>query len=111
MSQAALGEAIDVTLQQIRKFETGASCVGADCLFAFAELFEVPISRFFQGLPSGGARAEAAGSQVRDLAEFVRSREGVALLSAYGAIDDPRKRSELLELVKTLADASQNHHN
>jgi transcriptional regulator with XRE-family HTH domain len=51
--QEALGEALGVTFQQIQKYEKGANRISAGRLFEIANLFDVEISYFFEGLARG----------------------------------------------------------
>lgn len=50
MSQKELGAKVDLTFQQIQKYESGANRIGAGRLFDFATILEVPIEYFFQGV-------------------------------------------------------------
>ena len=47
MSQAALGDALGVSFQQIQKYEKGANRISAGCLFELAEFLEKPLQWFF----------------------------------------------------------------
>jgi transcriptional regulator with XRE-family HTH domain len=56
MVQEALGEALGVTFQQVQKYEKGTNRISAGRLFEIANLFEVEVSYFFEGLPRGSRR-------------------------------------------------------
>ena len=47
MSQSALGKLLGVTFQQVQKYEKGVNRIGAGRLQSLAEIFDVPISAFF----------------------------------------------------------------
>ena len=68
MSQTALGEALGVTFQQIQKYERGHNRVGAGALYKMADALKVPISYFFDGLPTLANSDDAAS---RRAIEFV----------------------------------------
>src|SRR5271168_2400962 len=53
MSQGKLGDALDVTFQQVQKYEKGANRIGASRLQQLARVLDVPPSYFFEGAPSG----------------------------------------------------------
>ena len=53
MSQGKLGEALDVTFQQVQKYEKGANRIGASRLQQLARVLEVPPAFFFDGAPLG----------------------------------------------------------
>src|SRR6202521_1171939 len=52
MSQEKLGDALDLTFQQVQKYEKGANRIGASRLQQIAHILQVPVSFFFDGLPS-----------------------------------------------------------
>lgn len=60
MPQVALGEALGVTFQQIQKYERGTNRLSAGRLFEIANLFEVDVSYFFEGLPRSSKRGKRA---------------------------------------------------
>ena len=57
ITQAALGEFLDVTFQQVQKYENGANRVGASRLYQIANALEVPISEFFAGAAEAGRKS------------------------------------------------------
>lgn len=48
LSQTQLGEAINVSFQQIQKYERGTNRVGPRHLTKLTKLFEVPVSAFYR---------------------------------------------------------------
>ena len=48
ISQQALASIIDVSTQQIQKYEKGTNRISSGKLFAFAQCFKVPITYFFE---------------------------------------------------------------
>lgn len=73
MTQAALGEAIGLTFQQVQKYERGINRVSASILYRIAGTLDVPISFFFEDLASGPPD-EGTACQRRDL-DLLRSFE------------------------------------
>ena len=51
MSQEVLGRALGVRFQQFQKYEKGSNRLSAGRLFEIANLFDVEVSYFFEGLP------------------------------------------------------------
>jgi transcriptional regulator with XRE-family HTH domain len=103
LSQEALGQKVDVSFQQIQKYERGANRVGASRLFEFSQVLQVPVESFFNGLPSEGESDGEARAAVHQLASFAKSREGGELMAAFAGIKDQRARRQILQLIKTLA--------
>jgi transcriptional regulator with XRE-family HTH domain len=50
LSQTAVGEAVDVSFQQIQKYENGSNRVSASRLYIIAHVLGVEISYFFEGI-------------------------------------------------------------
>lgn len=100
-SQEALGDAIDVSFQQIQKYERGANRVGASRLLQFANVFGVPVDRFFEGLPSMRTDDDA-GDQVDELIAFAKSKDGRELLGAFERIGDRAARTQVIRLIRTM---------
>ncbi len=101
MSQERLGESLGITFQQVQKYEKGANRVGASRLQHIAEVLNVPIPFFFEGVP--GATTEQPELTGDAASEFMGSRECVALATAFSAIEDKRVRQSILSLVQSLA--------
>jgi transcriptional regulator with XRE-family HTH domain len=122
MSQEKLGDALNLTFQQIQKYERGTNRVGASRLYDLCRVFDVTADFFFEGLPNfepaahagvGGApawyesgAAFAEKQQPFGTDEPPANRETAELVRAYGRIADPRVRARILDLVKSLSMAS-----
>ncbi len=112
--QEKIGDAVGLTFQQIQKYERGANRIGASRLFQLSRILDVPISFFFEDMPSGLKTAEgqvAVGLRERDQKTLepdpLARRETLELVRAYYRIADPRVRKRLFELTKSLANASK----
>jgi transcriptional regulator with XRE-family HTH domain len=107
MSQEKLGDAVDLTFQQIQKYEKGANRIGASRLFQFSRILEVPPSFFFDDMPEqlAGAPKEARAEAVADglRQDPLAKRETLELVRAYYKIAEPSVRKRLFELVKAIA--------
>ena len=49
MSQTNLGEKLEITFQQIQKYEKGTNRIAASTLYELAKIFGVSVEAFFQG--------------------------------------------------------------
>ena len=105
MSQGKLGEALDVTFQQVQKYEKGANRIGASRLQQLARVLDVPPSYFFEGAPTSDGLAsgfaEPDGNSY--VVDFLSTNEGLQLNRAFAAIKDPKVRKKILDLVQSLA--------
>ncbi len=100
ISQAAFGDALGVTFQQVQKYEKGTNRVSASRLSQVSRILDQPVSYFF-----GSGQSEHTGNQETDeVAQFVGSSEGLSLNRHYARISDTRVRRKFLALVISLAD-------
>ena len=102
MTQETLADLIDVTFQQVQKYERGSNRISASKLFAIAEALEVPISYFFEGLDETGQASPAEGSE-HNIQSFLRTSEGLELARLFPRIDRGPLRRRILELVRAAA--------
>jgi transcriptional regulator with XRE-family HTH domain len=100
MNQETLANGLDLTFQQVQKYEGGANRVSASRLAATAEILGVPISYFFDDLPAANIEVSAEDQALRE--RFERP-ETIELVRLYYAISDPTVRHQFLEMVKSIA--------
>jgi transcriptional regulator with XRE-family HTH domain len=110
MSQEKLGEAIGLTFQQVQKYERGANRIGASRLFELSRVLDVPVSFFFDDMPSDAALRPARTGELAEEGETLEldpmaKRETLELVRAYYRIGDPAVRKKVFELAKALARA------
>jgi transcriptional regulator with XRE-family HTH domain len=112
MSQEKLGDALGVTFQQVQKYERGANRIGASRLWKLAEVLDVPISFFYDGL--SGDMEQTASSPMLQAAEpdqspivyeFINSPDGVSLAKAVLRIKSRAVRRQILELARSLGES------
>jgi len=110
MSQERLGEQMNLTFQQIQKYEKGTNRIGASRLFQLAEVLSVPVGFFFEGLeaPHRGLTAGFAEPNSESyVMDFLDSREGVELNRAFVRIQDPKVRKSIVDMVRAMAETEQ----
>src|SRR5262249_49992463 len=93
MSQEKLGDALDLTFQQVQKYEKGTNRIGASRLQQMSQILQVPVSFFFEGAPAG-ARSIDVGNAPSPayVSDFLASSEGLALTKAFMRLKDPKVR-------------------
>ena len=106
MSQERLGDALDLTFQQIQKYEKGANRIGASRLQQIATILQVPVSFFFEGAPVlPGAAGGFAEVDTSDFSTTLLSTsDGLALAKAFMRIENRRLRRRIVDLVEEMAD-------
>lgn len=119
MSQTNLGAAVGLTFQQIQKYERGSNRIGSSRLFEFSKVLDVPVSYFFDEMPSNalagrpmsgrgrksGGFGEAATPFEQEKDPLVK-RETLELVRAYYKIREGRVRRRVFEMVKAVGAAS-----
>ena len=112
ISQEKLGEAVELTFQQVQKYERGANRIGASRLYEFARILDVPVSYFFENMPKDIGTPEGAyqvGMKYHETAPpelgTMDRRETLELVRAYYRITDPKRRQTIHDLVTNLAAA------
>ena len=117
MSQTSLGSAVGLTFQQIQKYERGTNRISSSRLFEFAKVLDVPVSYFFDEMPSNalagrpmsGRRKKGVGEAATPFEhekDPLAKRETLELVRAYYKIREPRVRKRIFEMVKAIGAAS-----
>ena len=104
MSQEKLGNSVGLTFQQIQKYERGANRVGSSRLYQFCKVLDVPVSFFFDEMPSDTGSQPSLAGQVQQAAydKDMSRRETLELVRAYYRIDNSNTRKRIYELVKAV---------
>ena len=107
MSQEYLAEKLELSFQQVQKYERGINRISASRLFAIAEILDVPISFFFDDQKErselGGSLAyRPPGTEPTD-DNILEQQETLRLVRAYFRIADPTVRQKMLSMLKSLA--------
>ena len=117
MSQTKVGTAVDLTFQQIQKYERGSNRIGSSRLYEFAKVLDVPVSYFFDEMPSNALSGRPmsgrgrkgfgeAGTPFEQEKDQLIKRETLELVRAYYKIGDGRVRKRIFEMVKAVGTAS-----
>jgi transcriptional regulator with XRE-family HTH domain len=102
MSQSGLAEAIDLSFQQVQKYERGLNRVGSGRLVRIAAALGVPVMTLLAGVP-GAARKTADVAPVA----LIARRQPLRLVQAYAAIEDRAMRVALLAVMEGMARLSR----
>jgi len=97
LSQQQLAKMIGVTYQQAHKYERGLNRISAGRLFEIAQVLDVPVSYFFEGLQPG-AEAQPVSPRQRMFLELARN---------FALIDNDKHQEALSQMARALAAQSQ----
>jgi len=101
MSQSELANKLGITFQQVQKYESGANRVGGSRLWDIAQALEIPITYFFDGLPTTGGKAVVTDN--RPPSERPLSRQSLEVARAINAIPDGDVKEQVVRLVQVFA--------
>ena len=91
MTKEQLGAELNVTFQQVQKYERGATQISASRLWDISQILDVPMSYFFDVMSEG---------IMRSLPRWISRGDSEGALNG-DQIKDPMARCETLELVRT----------
>lgn len=97
LSQQQLAKMIGVTYQQAHKYERGLNRISAGRLFEIAQVLDVPVSYFFEGLQPG-SEAQPVTQRQRMFLELARN---------FALIDNDKHQEALSQMARALAAQSQ----
>jgi transcriptional regulator with XRE-family HTH domain len=98
LTQQQLAAACGVRFQQIQKYECAANRMSAARLFQLAQVLEVPVSYFFEGI---GLHRDSRPRDGEPQREVFTRKETRDLIRAYYSLSE-RPRRRLLDLAKSL---------
>ena len=108
LTQTKVAKAINVTFQQIQKYEIAKNRVSASRLFQFSILLNVSVDYFFNDfnpVEYDDSHQGLSDNKQEAFVSDVRMREERKVLDAYFAISNEKARKSLLKTMKTFADS------
>ena len=105
MSQEKLGAALNLTFQQVQKYEKGTNRIGAGRLQQLSHVLQVPVEFFFEGAPNASAPHGSNKSELwmAQIDDFVSNPDGLRLIGAFMRIDNAALRRRIVMLVQEIA--------
>jgi transcriptional regulator with XRE-family HTH domain len=98
LTQQQLADACGVRFQQIQKYECAANKMSAARLYQLAQVLDVPVSYFFEGVGPQREVHNHDGDSPREV--FTRKETRDLIRAYYNLSERPRRR--LLDLAKSL---------
>jgi len=111
LSQQGLAGFLGMSFQQVQKYESGMNRISASRLFILAKFLHTEVGYFFEGLPSDASQGDPArtdaGSASEASVQGWHKRETLELVRAYCAIPDQRVREQLVLLISSCSQVSE----
>ena len=110
MSQEQLGDALNITFQQVQKYERGSNRISASRLWDIGQILDVPVSFFFDDMtdatkdhsPRKMTLGDSGSTDEMPIDPMAR-RETLELVRAYYQISNYSVRKRITEMVKAVA--------
>lgn len=104
MSQEKLGNALDLTFQQVQKYEKGTNRIGASRLQQISNILQVPVSFFFEGAPHlPGHHGMGEAPSPAYVSDFLATSDGLSLTKSFMRIKNGKLRRRIVDLVEQIA--------
>lgn len=105
VSQEKLADSLELTFQQIQKYETGRNRVSASRLYQIGEILETEVSHFFDGFNNNDNNrilglGENGQSEYVAKKDIMNDKETLDLIKAYYSIEDEKTRKSFVKLMK-----------
>lgn len=108
-SQEKLGDALNLTFQQVQKYEKGTNRIGASRLQQISGILQVPVSFFFEGAPDVPGLLVRAGAEAPSpqyVNDFLATSDGLSLTKNFMRIKNAKLRRRVVDLVEQMAEAA-----
>ena len=105
MTQTDLADTMDLSFQQVQKYEKGTNRIGASRLQHISTVLSVPVAFFFEDAPAtpGASPGLSESASSNYVVNFLSSSEGIQLNKAFVRIRDPKLRRRIIDLVRAVA--------
>jgi transcriptional regulator with XRE-family HTH domain len=103
ISQQALAGELDLTFQQVQKYERGVNRIGAGRLSQIAAVLGTSIGFFYEGAPRAGGQKSEDDARMTRLTGFLATKQGQQLVASFEAIPDGALRQRVLALMVALS--------
>ena len=102
ISQGELADALDLSFQQVQKYEKGMNRIGASRLEHISRFLQVPVAFFFEGASGASATSKEDARSLVLMDDFVSSPEGLRLVQSFTQIEDADVRRRIVDLVQAI---------
>ena len=112
MSQEQLGVTLNLTSQQVQKYESGTNRISASRLWDLSQILDVSIGYFFEDMSSQTKLASPRKANINSKKIFLdqaierdpmAKRETLELVRTYYSISQPHVRKRISEMIKSVA--------
>lgn len=107
LSQQEIGKAIDVSIQQVQKYEKATNRIASGKLYTLANLLKVPINYFFDVNAETNKVMSTAFAEEHEEYDagdeaIVSEKEVISLIKSFSEVSNPQTRKKIIELIKSM---------
>jgi transcriptional regulator with XRE-family HTH domain len=110
ISQEQVGETLNITFQQVQKYERGSNPISSSRLWDIEQILDVPVAFFFENMSNDTMDHPPRKMKTSDAADVgdapldpMARRETLELVRAYYQITNAGVRKRITEMVKSVA--------
>lgn len=107
LTQEEVGQAVDVSIQQIQKYEKARNRIASGKLFTLAKFLKVPINYFFENSNDNTQIVNNVFTEESE--EYNANEEGaisekeiMQLIKSFSDVKNAQTRKKIIELIKTM---------
>lgn len=98
LTQDDLASVLEISYQQVQKYETGANRVSAGRLFQIALNLDIDVAHFFDG----AEKATGSSAAAKPMAHGGTGRSTIQIARNFGEISDANVRAAINGLIKSI---------
>lgn len=104
LSQTEIGKRINISYQQIQKYEQGTTRISAGKLFEFGKILGVPVCYFFSGISDDQSEEHVHEYAKDDIETLIKDKHVVKLVRKYIALTkkNPKHIKTIHAIIDTL---------
>jgi len=104
LSQGVLAKKLNITFQQIQKYEKGQNRVGSSRLYEFSKALGVSVDYFFKGFEEEAKSgfAETAAILAEDDNDYIVDKETLKLLKMFNKVVSSKVREKFISIIKVM---------
>jgi transcriptional regulator with XRE-family HTH domain len=112
LTQEDLAQRLDISFQQIQKYENGKNRISFSKLYELSDYLKVSMDSFVNGFspkPNAGLSESVKQQSIDGLDDenLVTLKEQEELMRIYASLEDPKLRKNLLNFIKSMVDNMQ----
>ncbi len=96
LTQSDLGEKVDLTFQQIQKYEKGENRISASKLYQIAQVLDTTVSFFFEDY-----------SETQEQKEITDDKQSIDLVQSFKSIKNPKVKKRIMMLIESVRDEEE----